>query len=49
MLKKQKHLGDEQKATQLRLSGTSGFSVPGGAGFGSGLPSPSFLLNFLVK
>ena len=28
MLKKQKHLGDEQKVTQLRLSGTSGFSVP---------------------
>jgi hypothetical protein len=49
MLKKQKHLDDEQKATQLRLSGTSGFSVPGGAGFGFRAPSPSFLLNFLVN
>jgi len=48
MLKKQKHLGDEQKATQLRLSGTSGFSVPGGR-IRFRAPSPSFLLNFLVN
>jgi len=29
MLQKQKHLGDERKATQLRLHGRPGFSVPG--------------------